>query len=75
MRVFCLDGIGGGCLRQLDGGELRLDLEEELVHRHPWPNRQSVRTAIFEYIEGFYNTAEGIPHWDISAPLSTRKLE
>jgi transposase InsO family protein len=31
-------------------------LKRELVHRHPWPNRQSVRTAIFEYIEGFYNT-------------------
>ena len=31
-------------------------LKRELVHRHSWPNRQMVRTAIFEYIEGFYNT-------------------
>jgi putative transposase len=31
-------------------------LKRELVHRHSWPNRQSARTAIFEYIEGFYNT-------------------
>ena len=31
-------------------------LKRELIHRHPWPSRQIARTAIFEYIEGFYNT-------------------
>jgi putative transposase len=31
-------------------------LKRELVHRHSWPNRQTARTAIFEYVEGFYNT-------------------
>lgn len=31
-------------------------LKRELIHRHSWPNRQIARTAIFEYIEGFYNT-------------------
>ncbi len=31
-------------------------LKRELIHCHSWPNRQIVRTAIFEYIEGFYNT-------------------
>jgi putative transposase len=31
-------------------------LKRELVHRHSWPNRQIARTAVFEYIEGFYNT-------------------
>jgi putative transposase len=31
-------------------------LKRELIHRHSWPSRQVVRTAIFEYIEGFYNT-------------------
>jgi transposase InsO family protein len=30
-------------------------LKRELVHRHWWPNRQTARTAIFEYIEGFYS--------------------
>jgi putative transposase len=29
-------------------------LKRELIHRHSWPNRQSARTAIFEYVEGFY---------------------
>jgi putative transposase len=30
-------------------------LKRELIDRHSWPNRQMARTAIFEYIEGFYN--------------------
>ncbi len=30
-------------------------LKRELIYRHSWPSRQLVRTAIFEYIEGFYN--------------------
>ena len=32
-------------------------LKRELIHRHhSWANRQRARSAIFEYIEGFYNT-------------------
>jgi putative transposase len=31
-------------------------LKAELLYRSSWPTRQVVRTAIFEYIEGFYNT-------------------
>jgi len=31
-------------------------LKTELLYRNTWPTRQAVRTAIFEYIEGFYNT-------------------
>ena len=31
-------------------------LKRELIHRHSWANRQSARTAIFEYVEGSYNT-------------------
>jgi putative transposase len=31
-------------------------LKTELLYRSNWPTRQTVRTAIFEYIEGFYNT-------------------
>ncbi len=31
-------------------------LKTELLYRASWPTRQTVRTAIFEYIESFYNT-------------------
>ena len=30
-------------------------LKTELLHRHPWPTRQQAGTAIFEYVEAFYN--------------------
>lgn len=30
-------------------------LKTELLHRQIWPTRQQARSAIFEYIEGFYN--------------------
>jgi putative transposase len=30
-------------------------LKTELLHRAAWPTRQHARTAIFQYIEGFYN--------------------
>jgi putative transposase len=31
-------------------------LKRELIPRHSCPNRQIVRTALFNYVEGFYNT-------------------
>ncbi len=31
-------------------------LKTELLYRSSWPTRQTARTAIFEYIEGFYNS-------------------
>jgi putative transposase len=30
-------------------------LKTELLYRNTWPTRRAARTAIFEYIEGFYN--------------------
>ena len=30
-------------------------LKAELLHRRTWPTRQHARTAIFEYVEVFYN--------------------
>jgi transposase InsO family protein len=30
-------------------------LKTELVYRQSWPTRQQASTAIFEFIEGFYN--------------------
>ena len=30
-------------------------LKRELLHRHSWPSKESVRVGIFEYIECFYN--------------------
>ncbi|MFD0344921.1 integrase core domain-containing protein [Kitasatospora aburaviensis] len=30
-------------------------LKRELLGDHPWPNRTTARTAIFEWIEAWYN--------------------
>jgi putative transposase len=30
-------------------------LKKELVHREPWPTRRDLGSAVFEYIEAFYN--------------------
>jgi len=30
-------------------------LKRGLIHCHSWPNRQTARTAIIGYVEGFYN--------------------
>jgi putative transposase len=34
-------------------------LKRELIHLHSWPSRQKARSAISEYIEGFYKSARG----------------
>lgn len=31
-------------------------IKTEMLHRQPWPTRIAARQAIFEYIEGWYNT-------------------
>jgi putative transposase len=30
-------------------------LKKELIHRHSWPTRRELGSAVFEYIEAFYN--------------------
>ncbi|HET6738691.1 MAG TPA: IS3 family transposase, partial [Kribbella sp.] len=31
-------------------------LKTELIHRRTWPTRSAATSAIFDYIEGWYNT-------------------
>ncbi|GGS10643.1 hypothetical protein GCM10010169_64110 [Micromonospora fulviviridis] len=31
-------------------------IKTELLHRQAWPTRKAAQQAIFEYIEGWYNT-------------------
>jgi len=30
-------------------------IKKELVHRQPWPTRRDLSSAVFEYVEAFYN--------------------
>ena len=52
-----IDGKDGICSGQHPCRELRFDLvKSELVSRLKFPTRQAARTAIFDYLEAFYNT-------------------
>jgi putative transposase len=42
-------------------------LKSDLIYRHPWPNRAAARSAICDYIEGFYNPPDCTPPSAISA--------
>lgn len=49
-------GTIGDCYDNAVCEAFHATLKRELVHRRPWPTRAELKTAVFEYIEGFYNT-------------------
>jgi putative transposase len=48
-------GCPGTCWDNAVAESFFATLKTELVHRQTWRTRQQARTAIFDYIEGFYN--------------------
>lgn len=48
-------GSVGDCYDNAVCEAFHATLKRELVHRRPWPTRAELKTAVFEYIEGFYN--------------------
>jgi putative transposase len=50
-------------------------LKTKLLYRSNWPTQQVVRTAIFEYIEGFHNTRRSHSTLGHLSPLSSRALD
>jgi transposase InsO family protein len=45
-------------------------LECELLDRYPWPTRAGLRTAIFDFIEVFYNRQRRHSTLDYASPVS-----
>jgi putative transposase len=45
-------------------------LECELLDRHHWPDRQTLRTAVFDFIEGFSNRQRRHSTLDYATPTS-----
>jgi putative transposase len=45
-------------------------LECELLDRHPWPTRAGLRTAIFDFIEVFYNRQRRHSTLDYASPIN-----
>lgn len=48
-------GSRGDCFDNAAAESFFATLKKELVHRHSWPSRQKLRSAVFDYIESFYN--------------------
>jgi len=48
-------GRPGTCFDNAAAESFFATLKTELLHRAVWPTRQHAKTAIFHYIEGFYN--------------------
>jgi transposase InsO family protein len=48
-------GCPGTCWDNAVAESFFATLKTELLHRQSWPTRRQARTAIFEYIEAFYN--------------------
>ena len=48
--------IEGQCWDNAVAESFFATIKTELLHRQPWPTHTAARQAIFEYIEGWYNT-------------------
>ncbi len=48
-------------------------IKKELVHRQSWPSRRDLSSAVFEYIEAFYNRQDDTPPSDTSPQRNTRE--
>ena len=50
-------------------------LKSELLYRHSWPTRESVRTAIFEYLEDFTTATGSTQLWVTGALPTSRRVK
>ena len=55
MLITPSTGSKGDCFDNACSESFHATLKKELIYRHTWATRAQARTAIFEYIEGWYN--------------------
>ena len=67
-------GSIGDCYDKLVCEAFHATLKRERVHRRPWPTRAELKTAVFEYIEGFYNTTRRHSTLNYHSPLQYKAL-
>lgn len=48
-------GSRGDCYDNAVAESFFATLKKELVHRQTWPTRRALESAVFDYIETFYN--------------------
>ena len=49
------NGSRGDCFDNAAMESFHASLKKDLIHRRSWPTKAEARTAVFEYIEAFYN--------------------
>jgi hypothetical protein len=64
-------GSAGDCYDNAITESFFATLECELLDRTSFATPTQARTAVFEFIEGFYNHAGATPPWATSAPPTT----
>jgi putative transposase len=55
-RIAQSMGSRGDCFDNAVAESFFATLKKELIHGRAWPSKAELRTEVFEYIEGFYNT-------------------
>jgi putative transposase len=63
-------GSRGDCFDNAMAESFFATLECELLVRHSFPTRNAARLALFDYIEGFYNTHRRHSALDYLSPLA-----
>jgi transposase InsO family protein len=48
-------GSRGDCFDNAVLESFHASLKKDLIHRRSWPTKTEARTAVFDYIEAFYN--------------------
>jgi putative transposase len=48
-------GSRGDCFDNAAHESFHASLKKDVIHRHAWPTKAEARTAVFEYVEAFYN--------------------
>jgi putative transposase len=61
-------GLPGTCWDNAVAESFFATLKNELIYLHVWPTRRSARSAIFAFIEGWYNRARLHSTLDYSSP-------
>jgi putative transposase len=62
-------GSRGDCFDNAAHESFHATLKKDLIHRRSWPTKAQARSAVFEYIEAFYNRRRRHSRLGMRSPL------
>ena len=65
------NGSRGDCFDNAAMESFHASLKKDLIHRRSWPTKAEARTAVFEYIEAFYNRRRRHSRLGMLSPVET----